>query len=397
MPPFAPSAVRAAVAADIRRHGPIPLDQVLQRALYDRDGGFYESGGRAGRQGDFLTSPEVGPLFGAVVARALDAWWHELGSPNPYVVVEAGAGPGTLARTVLAAAPACAPALRYVLVERSAAQRRLHAQGLPLEDPVLAFAPVDPDTDAPVPEAPEGPICVSLSELPRVTGPSMVLANELLDNLPFGLAEHRSGTWLEVRVDLHTPASGPSPSPALAAGPDRLVERLVPLAPDRAALLDRLVPAPADGARVPLQPAASAWLRDALAVATPRGRVVAIDYATTTADLASRPQSEWLRTYSAHRRGATPLANLGNQDVTCEVAIDQLAQIRPPTSDTAQADWLRHWGIDDLVLAARQTWRAHAHAPNLAAIAARSRVTEADALLDPDGLGRFRVLEWFMI
>jgi SAM-dependent MidA family methyltransferase len=389
MPPFAPSSVRAAVAADIRRHGPIPLDQVLERALYDRDGGFYESGGRAGRHGDFLTSPEVGPLFGAVIARALDAWWLELGSPNPYVVVDAGAGPGTLARTVLAAAPACAPALRYVLVERSAAQRRVHAQGLPLEDPALAFAPVDPDTEAPVPEAPEGPICVSLADLPRLTGPSVVVANELLDNLPFSLAEHRSGEWLEVRVDLATAAAG--------VGPERLVERMVPLAPDRAALLDRLVPDAPDGARVPVQSAAGAWLRDALAVATPRGRVVAIDYATTTADLASRPQGEWLRTYAAHRRGDTPLANLGTQDITCEVAIDQLAQIRPPTSNLSQADWLRRWRMDDLVAEARQAWRAQAHAPDLAAVAARSRVTEADALLDPEGLGRFRVLEWFMI
>ena len=389
MPPFVPSPVRAAVAADIRRHGPIPLDQVLERALYDRDGGFYESGGRAGRQGDFLTSPEVGPLFGAVVARALDAWWRELGSPDPYVVVEAGAGPGTLARTVLAAAPACAAALRYVLVERSASQRRLHAQGLPLEDPALAFAPVDPDTEAPVPEAPEGPICVSLSELPRLSGPAVVVANELLDNLPFGLAERRSGEWLEVRVDLETPAAG--------SGPERLVERLVPLAADRAAVLDRLAPDAPDRARAPLQSATGAWLRDALAVATSRGRVVVVDYATTTADLASRPQGEWLRTYAAHRPGGTPLTSLGTQDVTCDVAIDQLALIRPPTTNTAQADWLRRWGIDDLVQAARIHWRAHAHAPDVAALAARSRVTEAGALLDPEGLGRFRVLEWFAV
>mgnify|MGYP003526014298 CR=1 FL=1 len=128
-----------------------------------------------------------------------------------------------------------------------------------------------------------------------------------------------------------------------------------------------------------------------------RGRVIAIDYAKPTADLASRPQSEWLRTYANHRRGDAPLANLGAQDVTCEVAIDQLALVRPPGADTAQADWLRHWGIDDLVAEARRHWHAQAHAPDLAAMAARSRVTEADALLDPEGLGRFRVLEWFAV
>src|SRR4029453_13051383 len=78
--------VAAAWAAESRRHGPLPLERVVERALYDGDGGFYESGGRAGgRRGDFLTSPEVGPLFGAVVARALDGWGLVVGAPAPPV------------------------------------------------------------------------------------------------------------------------------------------------------------------------------------------------------------------------------------------------------------------------------------------------------------------------
>jgi SAM-dependent MidA family methyltransferase len=376
--------VTAAIAADIARHGPLPVERILERALYDRDGGFYESGGRAGgRRGDFLTSPEVGALFGAVLARALDAWWVALGSPDPYVVIEAGAGPGTLARTVLAAGPACARALRYVLVERSAAQRRLHAAAVRLEDPSLAFAPVDHDGEEPVAGSPVGPISVSLASLPRIAGPAVVVANELLDNLPFGLAEWRAGAWHEVRVDV-APVGG------------RLIERLVPLGEDRAALLDRVVPggAVAEGARVPLQDAARSWLREALAAATPRGRVVAIDYAATTADLAARPPKEWLRTYRGHARGGGLLDDLGGQDVTCEVAVDQLAVVRSPDRDTPQADWLARWGLDALVEEARAEWQARAHVADLEALKARSRVTEADALTDPTGLGAFRVLEW---
>jgi len=134
---------------------------VVDVALYDPTYGFYATGGRAGRRGDFLTSPEVGPLFGAVVARALDAWWRAAGEPPRCTVVDAGAGPGTLARAIRAAAPACGPALRYVLVERSAAQRALH-------DPLVA----------------DGRGAVrSQAELPdEVEGPCAVLANELLDN-----------------------------------------------------------------------------------------------------------------------------------------------------------------------------------------------------------------------
>src|SRR4051812_44828356 len=118
------------LAERITRHGPLPYEAFVDAALYDPDGGFYASGGAAGRRGDFLTAPEVGPLFGAVVARALDAWWRELGRPAPYVVVAAGAAPGPPARGVRAGGPACATALRYVLVERSAAQRARHSAGL---------------------------------------------------------------------------------------------------------------------------------------------------------------------------------------------------------------------------------------------------------------------------
>src|SRR3954469_20226494 len=98
-------------------HGPIGFDEYVDHPLYAPGLAFYAGGGGAGRRRDFLTSPEVGPLFGAIIARALDAWWEELGRPARLPVVEAGAGPGTLARTILAARPACLDALDLVLVE----------------------------------------------------------------------------------------------------------------------------------------------------------------------------------------------------------------------------------------------------------------------------------------
>src|SRR3954465_4393107 len=124
---MAPTPVAARLVERIARHGPLPYEVFVDAALYDPAGGFYATGGAAGRRGAFLTAPEVGPLFGAVLARALDAWWRELGRPDPYVVVDAGAGPGTLARSVLRAGPACATALRYV----RAGPRPAHGRGLP--------------------------------------------------------------------------------------------------------------------------------------------------------------------------------------------------------------------------------------------------------------------------
>ncbi len=226
--------------ARIARHGPVRFDEVMDAALYDEKAGFYATAGQAGRRGDFLTSAEVGPLFGAVLARALDAWWEEAGFPHPFVVVEAGAGSGTLARSVLHARPRCGDALRYVLVERSARLRAAHAEGLPLALPAHAFAAgrAPDDEDEPVPAtAPAGPIAVSLDALPPPGSAHVVLANELLDNLPVRLLERSDDGWSEVWV---------------GAEEGRLVEVLLPA--------DVTPPAPNSkvGARVAWQPRARA-------------------------------------------------------------------------------------------------------------------------------------------
>src|SRR5205814_1076466 len=127
------AAVASPVAERIHREGPIPFDAFVDAALYG-DGGFFTRAKGAGRRGrDFVTSPEVGTLYGALVARALDGFWDELDRPDPYLVVDAGAGRGRLAADVLASAPRCSPALRYVLVERSEALRAEQREMLVLE------------------------------------------------------------------------------------------------------------------------------------------------------------------------------------------------------------------------------------------------------------------------
>jgi len=364
-----------AIAARIEREGPIRFDAYVDLALYG-DGGFFTAGAGAGRRADFLTSPEVGPLFGAVLARAIDDEWQRLRRPDPFVVVEGGGGRGALAKAILDAAPACAPALRYVCVERSPALRAAALELLPAEPAENVFGAVvggDLDEERVVPGT--GPVVAVLDDLPLVPVVGMVIANELLDNLPFRLLERHAGTWLEVLVGLDGGA---------------LVEVLVEAPPDDVALAAELAPGAADGARIPLQHGAATWIRRAHETIA-RGRIVVVDYADATPSLAARPWTEWLRTYRGHQRGSGPLDRPGEQDVTCEVAVDQL---RAPTTDRSQGEYLRAHGVDDLAAAARAAWDARAHVGDLDALKARSRANEASALTDPSGLGGFRVLEW---
>ena len=319
---------------------PVPFAEFVDWALYDTDTGFYATSGHAGRRGDFITSPEVGPLFGAVVARALDTWWDELGEPTPFEVVDAGAGPGTLARSVLSAAPRCAAALRWVAVERSAAQRERHPDGIE-----------------------------SRSDLPEFA--HVIIANELLDNLAFDLLVYDGG-WRKAWV-----------------GRDRdvFVELLRP-ATELPAALPMVAP---HGSRVADQFAAARWVAAARSRLAPGGRLVVFDYATTTAAMAARPWRQWLRTYRAHERGSHYLRDVGQQDITVEVAIDQLPE---PDAVRSQAHWLALHGIDELVAEGRRVWEERAGIGDLAALRGRSRVGEAEALTDPAGLGGYQVVEW---
>lgn len=360
----------------VRRHGPLPFSAVVDAALYDEDHGFYTSGiGAAGRRGDFITSPEVGPLFGTLVAGLLDTWWDELGRPDPFVVVEGGAGAGSLAVAVLAATPRCAPALRYVLVERSPALRARQAEHLALVEPPVALG---------VPGGHDGPVVASLGELPATPITGVVLANELLDNLAFDLLVRTDDGWGEVRVGAEESAGG-----------IRFVRHVLPATPAATAVGERFAPEAAPGSVIPWQRAAGAWVADAVGLVD-QGRVLLLDYAVaTTAELASRPVEEWLRTYRGHDRGGDPLDALGSADITTEVAVDQVeAAVGRPARVRTQADLLRAAGIDALVAEGRRVWEEGAGVGDLAAIRGRSRIREAEALVDPAGLGGFLALEW---
>jgi SAM-dependent MidA family methyltransferase len=133
------------------------------------------------------------------------------------------------------------------------------------------------------------------------------------------------------------------------------------------------------------------WLGAALSNLQ-RGRLVVIDYASSSAELAVR--DDWLRTYRDQQRGHDALAEPGRRDITADVPIDQLPRIAAPTSSMAQADFLRAHGIDELVAEGRRVWTERAAIGDLAALTARSRIGEAEALCDPDGLGGFTVMEW---
>lgn len=330
--------------------GPMPFDRFMELALYGPGGFFAAETLRSQKSGDFLTSPEVSPLFGRTIARFVEAEYERIG--DPFVVVEAGAGSGSLLRPLLEARP-----FEVWAVELSPAARATLGLFLPPERVV--------------------------SDLAQLPDPirGVVVANELIDNLPMAIAQLTDSGWRERWVGIE--------------GDDlALVD-----APPRQEVLTWLdhYAGPVDpGGWVEVQLYAQAWVQMVLSRIS-AGSLLVIDYGDTAEDLAPRRRDGTLRTYRSHHLGPHPLDEPGATDITADVNFSALlAAAEADGADvslTRQDDFLATWGLrEQLSLYRRRELELARTGPEIDRIQERSRRTEAETLLHPRGLGDFRVL-----
>ncbi len=333
-----PSAVARTIADEIRRLGPMRFDRYMELALY-APGAYYDDPPiGAGPVGDFVTSPHVHPIFAQLLAEAIRDLHEAMGRPDEVELIEVGAGDGTLLRALL-------PELADLTMRVTAVERSLGARA--------ALAEID---GVDVREA-----------MPTAGAPAVILAHELLDNLPFRRLRSTDTGPREVHVGL---------------ADDRLVEVVQPVTDLEATDDDESV--------VPT--GAATFVTGALVGPAPRA-LLAIDYGSDHG--AGGPAHG----YVSHRVVEDLLAAPGRTDITAGVDFGFLAQAAAahglrafPTAsqhDTLIAlgfeDWL-HTELErqhDLLDSGRgaeavRTWGGRSRAVMLA---------------DPSGLGRFR---WFV-
>ncbi len=334
----------------------MPFEVFMRACLYDPDYGFFATGPlRSTKGGDFLTSPEVSPWFGRIIARHVQEEQRRLAAER-FTVAEVGAGSGSLIRPLLAALAAPTPEV-WVVDASPAARASLEEQ------------------------VPSAGVAAALDDLPE-SFIGVLVANELLDNLPVALALRAAGQWQERRVTVNDHG--------------RLV--LVPTAarPEVAEWADRYCAGTPDGGLVEVQLEASTWLNDALA-RLDRGSLVVFDYGGTAEELAPRRTQGTLRTYRAHHLGPDPLDEPGETDVTVDVNFTALEEVARQAGASVevlrQDDYLNAWGLSDVVsdLRHRELSLARDGDP-MERLRLRSERTDAETLLHPRGLGDFRVL-----
>ena len=344
------------IASEIAERGALSFAAFMERALYDPEGGYYSSGGgRLGPGGDFFTASDVGPFFGAAMARQVREIDRAIGPFEPFHIVEYGAGRGLLARDLLDAMQELdadfARRTRYLMVDRSRAM---------LEEAARR-----------VPEA----TCVAPSEL-KTGLAGCVLAVELFDALPVHRVRRRDGDLIEVYVDVD------------AAG--RLVEREGPCTSRARRLAERYGAAAEDGSEAEVAPLADAQV-DTLERSLSRGVMLVVDYGDRAERLygPGRPAGTLLA-YRRHATNQDYLDRVGEQDLTAHVNFSMLEDRArelglEPLGLTTQDRFLIANGILETF---RQDDPARRHDPRQV----KARL-QAMQLIHPEGMGRrFKVL-----
>lgn len=293
LPPH--EALARLIRMQIEEDGPIPFDRFMEYALYHPEFGYYtrhDRDVRAGAQGDFITAPTLSPLFGAALARFVAAAWERLGKPLSWWYVEAGAGTGALSRPLLAALKeshgAAAHGMHVALTDQHPGHRALAERNLKQV-------------------VPEGRLHVSDS-LPRLEGrPTVIIANELLDNLPVRLLYHRAEGWAERCVTI-LPDGGFTWADTPA--PETLKEWVASFGVE-----------PPTNHQVEIPVGTRDWLErmtkeldDAPSV------LLLIDYGEVARDLLSEPRPQGtVMAYERHEQDRDVLREPGNRDVTAHV------------------------------------------------------------------------------
>jgi SAM-dependent MidA family methyltransferase len=304
------------IAARIRTEGPITFRDFMDMCLYHPEAGYYTAWQDSiGMNGDFYTTSNISPVFGAMMGRQLEEMWTLTGRKK-FMILEYGAGTGMLCHDILdylKKNPEFYSQLQYGIIEKSpvmrARQKHLLKEKVSWYDSIRDIAPV--------------------------TG--CVLSNELVDNFPVHRVVMDDGLK-EIFVD-HSSDEGFFEIERPAG------QRLVNYFSE----LGVVLPA---GFRTEVNLDALDWIQE-IAASIEGGYAITIDYGYSSAELYNSRRSEGtLQCYYQHSVNNRPFENIGKQDITAHVNFSALSHWGSKrglvtTGFTRQASFLVGLGWED--------------------------------------------------
>jgi len=289
------AAVLDHVHSEIQKAGGlISFARYMELVLYSPGLGYYSSGShKLGKIGDFITAPEISPLFAKSVARQFSQILNQLPDSD---ILELGAGTGIFAKDVLLELKKtnCLPR-RYSILETSADLRQRQQAFLQNTCPDL-YSRIH-----------------WLEHLPEKFK-GVIFANEVLDALPVHCFRVEKQTVLERCVSLKNQQLTWALSPPLSSALNDQVQTLIQefdLPPDYESEINLLLPH---------------WIKT-LAEILEIGTLIFFDYGYGRREY-YHPQrsSGTLRCYFQHRLHDNPFLFPGLQDLTCSIDFTRVVE-----------------------------------------------------------------------
>ena len=288
--------MRGRLSAQIAQAGgALPFDRFMEAALYEPGLGYYVNGRRKfGESGDFVTAPEVSPLFSRCLARQIAECLANLGDG---CVLEVGAGSGRMAADTLAELETLgALPERYLILELSPSLQQLQCETLDRDVPHLRSR------------------VEWLSQLPADGIRGVLVGNELLDAMPVHRFRRSGDAWQELSVAVENGTFVDHWTELRGAGMERA---LAGIWPDPGEVID--------GYSSELNMRLAPWLR-AVAESLTAGYVILIDYGYTQREYYHVERSQGtLICHFRQRAYADPYLLPGLADITANVDFSALA------------------------------------------------------------------------
>ena len=267
----------------------------MHRALYEPGLGYYSGGAKKfGFAGDFVTAPEISPLFAKTIANQVAQVIQALNIQNiQSSVLELGAGTGRLAKDLLLALHDSKSTIQhYFILEVSAYLRDVQREKLQAELPAELFEKV-----------------VWLNALPKEFN-GFILGNEVLDALPIHIVKRREQGFFEMGVVSDNSQFLWQEKPLKDVQLTQFVEGL------------NL----SENYAIEVCPAASGLIAS-LAEILQKGALMMVDYGFSRAEY-YHPQRHQgtLMCHYRHHAHDDPLLYLGLQDITAHVDFTRIAE-----------------------------------------------------------------------
>ncbi len=166
----------------------LPLDRFIDLSLYDKKMGYYMKKNPFGKDGDFITAPNVSRMFSEIIAIWIVGLWENLGSPRKFNLVELGAGNGSMMKILIESFknfPNFLKTCNIIIHEKSPKMIKIQKKELKLKK--ITWTP-------------------EIKKIREV--PTIFIANEFFDSIPIKQFIKKKNLWFEKYVKIKKNKNG---------------------------------------------------------------------------------------------------------------------------------------------------------------------------------------------